>query len=133
MFASSSLCEANTLNDGWLNHGAHKSRDLIMVIKCGIWRNGNQRRKVIKALVLSLRAEQSRCSYWLEFECLKSPFLLSCDKMEAITCYIINILIYGAEFSYCIEVTGYQFTLTVESWPPGLDIKLCFPFLVQNT
>lgn len=52
MFVSSSLCEANILNDGWLNDDTHKSRDLIMVIKCGIQRNGNQERKVIKALVI---------------------------------------------------------------------------------
>lgn len=90
MFASSSLCEANILNDGWLNHDAHKSRDLIMVIKCVIWRKGNQRRKVIKAMVLSVRYEQSGYGYWLEFECLTSLFLLSCNKMETITCYIIN-------------------------------------------
>lgn len=55
MFFSGSLCEANILNDGWLNDDTHKSRDLIMVIKCGIWRHGKQGRKVIKALVLSLR------------------------------------------------------------------------------
>lgn len=55
MFVSSSLCEANILKDGWLNDDTHKSKDLIMVIKCGVWRNGNQERKAIKALVLSLR------------------------------------------------------------------------------
>jgi len=55
MFVSGILCEVNTLNDEWLNDDTHESKDLIMVIKCGIWRNGNQGRKVIKALVLSLR------------------------------------------------------------------------------
>lgn len=49
MLVSCSLCEANISNDGWGNDDTHKLRDLIIVIKCGMWRNGNQGRKVIKA------------------------------------------------------------------------------------
>lgn len=69
---------------------------MVMVIKCDIWRNGNEERKVIKALVLSLRDQQSVYGYWCEFECLTSFFLLSSCKMEMIIYYISSILICGA-------------------------------------
>lgn len=136
-FVSSSLCEANILNDGWLNDGTHKSSDLMMVIKYSIWRNGNQGRQVIKASVLSLGNQQSGYGYWCVSGCLTSLFLLSCCKMEMIICQIINMLIYGAGFSYYIEVTGYQYTqnknITVESQHPGFNINLFYPFLVKDT
>lgn len=40
---------------------------MVMVIKCDIWRKGNEGRKVIKAMVLSLRNRQSVYDYWCEF------------------------------------------------------------------
>lgn len=68
---------------------------IFMVIKCDIWRNGNEGRKVIKALVLSLRDQQSVYGYWREFGCLTSLFLLSCRKMKMKMYYISSILVYG--------------------------------------
>lgn len=65
MFVSGSLCETNILNDGWVNDDTHKSRDLIMVIKCGSWRNGNQERKVINALVIKKLAVWKWLLEWI--------------------------------------------------------------------
>lgn len=73
----------------------HISQEMVMVIKCDIWKNGNEGRKVIKALVLSLKDQQSVYAYWCEFGCLTSFFLLSCCKMEMIIYCINSILIYG--------------------------------------